>query len=139
MLSAENKRLVRLPKSEFILNFPEVADVDHFEMACEAEKAAWLDSQRMLVDDEDELFDSNDLDLTIHTNDVEPIGNEAEENVNGEEQGAVQDECDPNALDLTIHTNDVEPIEIGNEAEDLVNGEEEGAVERKRLRMLKVR
>jgi hypothetical protein len=137
MLSAENKRLVRLPKSEFILNFPEVADVDHFEMACEAEKAAWLDNQRMLVDDEDELFDSNDLDLTIHTNDVEPIGNEAEENVDGEEEGVVQDEFDLSDLDLTIHTNDVEPI--GNEAEDLVNGEKEGAVERKRLRMLKVR
>jgi hypothetical protein len=114
MLSAENKHLVRLPKSEFIfLNFREVADVDHFEMACEAEKAAWLDSQRMLVVDEDELFDSNDLDLTIHINDVEPIGNEAEEVVDGEEEGVVQDECDLNDLDLTIHANDVEPI--GNE------------------------
>jgi hypothetical protein len=44
----------------------------------------------MLVDDKDELFDSNDLDLTIHTNDVEPIGNEAEDLANGEEEGAVE-------------------------------------------------
>jgi hypothetical protein len=136
MLSAENKRLVRLPKSEFILNFPEVADVNHFEMACEAEKAVWLDNQRMLVDDEDE-FDSNDLDLTIHTNDVEPIGNEAEEVVDGEDEVVVEDECDSNDLDLTIHTNDVEPI--GNEAEENVDVKDEGAVKRKRLRMLKVR
>jgi hypothetical protein len=35
-------------------------------------------------------FDLNDLDLTIHTNDVEPIGNEAEENVDGEEEGTVE-------------------------------------------------
>jgi hypothetical protein len=105
-------------------------------MACGAEKAAWLDNQRMLVDDEDE-FDSNDLDLTIHTNDVEPIGNEAEEVVDEEEEDVVQDECDSNDLDLTIHTNDVEPI--GNEAEENVNVKDEGAVQCKRLRMLKVR
>jgi hypothetical protein len=126
MLSSENKRLVRLPKSEFILTFPEVDDLDRFKMACKADKASWLADQMMLDDDEDE-FDSNDLDLTIHTNDVEPIGNEAEEDVDGEDKGVVQDKCDSNDLDLTIHTNDVEPI--GNEAEEVVDGEDEGVVQ----------
>jgi hypothetical protein len=42
MPSSENKRLVRLPKSEFILTFPEVDDLDHFKMACKADKASWL-------------------------------------------------------------------------------------------------
>jgi hypothetical protein len=134
MLSSENKRLVRLPKSEFILTFPEVDDLDRFKLACKADKASWLADQRMLDDDEDE-FDSNDLDLTIHTNDVEPIGNEAEENVDGEDDD--EDEFDSNDLDLTVHTNDAEPI--GNEAEENVDVKDEGAVQCKRLRMLKVR
>ena len=89
MLSSENKRLVRLPKSEFILTFPEVDDLDRFKMACKADKASWLADQRMLDDDENE-FDSNDLDLTIHTNDAEPIGNGAEENVDVKDEGAVK-------------------------------------------------
>jgi hypothetical protein len=134
MLSSENKHLVRLPKSEFIRTFPEVDDLDRFKMACKADKASWLANQIMLDDDEDE-FDSNDLDLSIHTNDVEPIGNEAEEVVDGEDDD--EDEFDSNDLDLTIHTNDVEPI--GNEAEENVNVKDEGAVQRKHLRMLKVR
>jgi hypothetical protein len=89
-----------------------------------------------MLDDDENKFDSNDLDLTIHTNDVEPIGNEADEVVNGEDEGAVQDKFDSNDLDLTIHTNDVEPI--GNKAEEVLDGEDEGAVQHKRLRMLKV-
>jgi hypothetical protein len=43
-----------------------------------------------MLDDDENKFDSNDLDLTIHTNDVEPIGNKAEEVLDGEDEGAVQ-------------------------------------------------